>query len=366
MEIKIKNKSVGKGFPCFIIAEAGVNHNGKFDLAEKLIDAAKEAGADAVKFQIFKAENLVTLEADQAEYQTKNIGKKESQYQMLKRLELSYSDFERLKEYCDKKGIIFLATPHSGKEDVDFISKICPAIKVSSPDVTNLPILEYVARKNLPIILSTGASTSEEVREAVKTILFINKELILLHCTTNYPTKINEVNLRAMKTMEKEFGLPIGYSDHTEGIKISLVAVVLGACIIEKHFTLDKNMLGPDHKASLEPQELKKMVDEIRKIEKRLSAGENPDIILGELNVKEALGNGIKKPNLNELEVAKAVRKSIVATRDIEKGTEIREDMLAIKRPGTGIKPKFINKVIGKKTKKDIKKDELIKFEDLI
>ncbi len=366
MEIKIKNKSVGKGLPCFIIAEAGVNHNGKFDLAEKLIDAAKETGADAVKFQIFKAENLVTLEADQAEYQTKNIGKKESQYQMLKRLELSYSDFEKLKEYCDKKGIIFLATPHSGREDVDFISKICPAIKVSSPDVTNLPILEYVARKNLPIILSTGASTSEEVREAVKTILPINKELILLHCTTNYPTKINEVNLRAMKTMEKDFGLPIGYSDHTEGIKISLAAVVLGACIIEKHFTLDTNMPGPDHKASLEPEELKMMVERIRKIEKRLASGENPDIILGELDIKEALGNGIKNPNISEIEVAKVVRKSIVAAKDIKKGLTITENMLDIKRPGTGISPEYFNQVVGKKTKEGIKKDELINWEKLI
>jgi len=366
MEIKIKNKSVSKGFPCFIIAEAGVNHNGSFELAKKLIDAAKEAGADAVKFQTFKAEKIVTPEAEQAEYQTKNIGKKESQYAMLKRLELPYSDFKRLKEYCDRKGIIFLATPHSGKEDVDLIAKLCPAIKVSSPDVTNLPTLEYVAGKNLPIILSTGASTSEEVRGAVKTILPINKELILLHCTTNYPAKINEVNLRAMETMEKEFGLLIGYSDHTEGIKISLAAVVLGACIIEKHFTLDTNMPGPDHKASLEPEELKMMVEGIRKIEKKLVSGENPDIILGELDIKEALGNGIKNPNISEIEVAKVVRKSIVAAKDIKKGLTITENMLDIKRTGTGISPKYFNQVVGKKTKEGIKKDELINWEKLI
>jgi len=366
VKIKIGNKLIGKGLPCFIIAEAGVNHNGDIGLAKKLIDAAKKTGADAVKFQIFKAENLVTSEVDQAEYQTKNIGKRESQYQMLKRLELSYSDFKRLKEYCDRKGIIFLATPHSGREDADFISKICPAIKVSSPDVTNLPILEYVARKNLPIILSTGASTSEEAREAVETILSINKELVLLHCTTNYPTKINEVNLRAMETMKKEFDLPIGYSDHTEGIKISLAAVVLGACIIEKHFTLDKNMPGPDHKASLEPDELKEMVEGIRNVEKRLASGENQDIILGEFNIKEALGNGIKNPNLSEIEAAKVVRKSIVAAKDIKKGLTITENMLDIKRPGTGIRPKYLKKIIGKVVKNDIKKDELISWEKLI
>ncbi len=364
--IKIQNKIIGKGLPCFIIAEAGVNHNGDIYLAKKLIDAAKKAGADAVKFQTFKAENIVTPDAEQAKYQTENIGKKESQYVILERLELSYSDFEKLKEYCDEKGIIFLSTPHSSKEDVDLIAKLCPAIKVGSGDLTNLPTLEYMAGKNLPVILSTGMADLKEVKEAVDAVLPINKELILLHCTTNYPTKINEVNLRAMKTMEKEFNLLVGYSDHTEGIKVSLVAVVLGACIIEKHFTLDKNMPGPDHKASLEPEELKMMVEGIRKIEKRLASGENPDIILGELNIKEALGNGIKNPNLSEMEVAKVVRKSIVAARDIEKGTKIKEDMLTIKRPGTGISPEHFNQVVGKKVKEGLKKDELINWEKLI
>ena len=366
MEIKIKNKLVDKGLPCFIIAEAGVNHNGDFELAKKLVDAAKKAGADAVKFQTFKAENIVTPKAEQAKYQTKNIGKKESQYAMLKKLELSYSDFEKLKEYCDKAGIIFLSTPHSFKEDIDFVARICPAIKIASGDLTNLPILEYAAKKNLPIILSTGMANLKEVKEAVETILPINKELILLHCTTNYPTKVSEVNLLAMKTMEKEFGLPIGYSDHTEGIKISLAAVALGACVIEKHFTLDKNMPGPDHKASLETGELKEMAEGIRNIEKRLSAGENPETIIKQLDVSEAMGDGIKKPNPSEIEVAKVARKSIIAAKNIEKGAEIKEDMLQIKRPGTGIKPKFINKITGKKTRKEIKKDELIQFEDLL
>jgi len=366
MEIKIKNKSVGKEPPCFIIAEAGVNHNGDINLAKKLVDKAKESGADAVKFQTFKAENIVTPDAKQAKYQTENIGKKESQYEMLKRLELSYADFKKLKEYCGKVGMIFLSTPHSYKEDVDLVAELCSAIKVASGDLTNLPTLRYIAQKKLPIILSTGMADLEEVRAAVKTILPINKELILLHCTTNYPTPLNEVNLKAIQTMENEFNLLVGYSDHTTGINVSLAAVAFGACLIEKHFTLDKNFPGPDQKASLEPKELKKMIEGIRDIEKRRNKGENPEKIIEELCLPGVMGDGIKKPNQSELEVAKVVRKSIVVAEDIGKGTKIKGNMLVIKRPGTGIEPKFMNKVIGKESKKDIKKDELIRFEDLL
>ena len=344
----------------FLIAEAGVNHNGNFKLAKRLVDVAKKAGVDAVKFQTFKAKNIVTLDAKQAKYQTENIGKKESQYEMLKRLELSYHDFERLKKYCDERGIIFLSTPHSSKEDIDFIAKICPAIKVGSGDLTNLPILEYIAKKKLPIILSTGMATLKEVKEAVKTILLINKKIILLHCTTNYPTLLKDVNLKAMITMRKGFNLATGYSDHTKGIKVSLAAVALGACAIEKHFTLDRNFQGPDHKASLEPGELKEMIEAIRNIEKRISKGESSEKIIKGLNVPEVLGNGIKKPNPSELEVAKVLRKSIVAAKNIKKGTKIREDMMAIKRPGTGIKPEYLDKILGKTAKQDIRKDELI------
>jgi len=364
-EIKIGNKLIGKRKPCFIIAEAGVNHNGDFDLARGLIEAAKNAGVDAVKFQTFRAENIVTPDAEQAKYQTENIGKKESQYEMLKRLELSYSDFQKLKEYCDKIGITFLSTPHSSKEDVDLVAELCPVIKVGSGDLTNLPTLRYIAGKKLPIVLSTGMANLEEVKEAVKTILPLNKELILLHCTTNYPTKINEVNLKAMETMRKEFNLLVGYSDHTEGINVSLAAVALGACLIEKHFTLDRNLPGPDHKASLEPEELKNMVDGIRNIEERLNRAEKPEKIIEELKASEALGDGVKKPNISETEVAKVARKSIVAGQDIKKGKEIKEDMIIIKRPGSGIKPKYLNKIIGRKAKDDIKKDELITFEKL-
>jgi len=366
MEIKIKNRIINKKEPCFIIAEAGVNHNGDINLAKKLIDEAKKAGVDAVKFQTFQAEKIVTPEAKQAEYQIKNIGQEESQYAMLKRLELSYLDFQELKKYCDQKEIVFLSTPHSSKEDVDLVAELCPAIKVGSGDLTNLPILKYISFKKLPIILSTGMATLEEVKEAVEKIMPINQELILLHCTTNYPTPLNEVNLKAMLTLKKEFNLIIGYSDHTEGIKVSLAAVTLGASMIEKHFTLDKNLPGPDHKASLEQRELKAMVEGVRDIEKRLARGEKADELIKELDVEESLGDGIKRPNPSEIEVAKVARKSIIADLDIKKGITIEENMLTIKRPGTGIKPRFINEVIGKKAKRDIKKDELIQFEDLI
>jgi N,N'-diacetyllegionaminate synthase len=365
MEIKIKDYLIGSKYPCFIIAEAGVNHNGSFVLAKKLIDAAKSAGANAVKFQIFKSEKIVTPNAGQAKYQEENIGKKETQYSMLKKLELSYNDFKKLKEYCEKKGIIFLATPHSCKEDVDLVAKLCPAVKIGSGDLTNLPILKYAAAKKLPIILPTGMATMKEVKEAAGVILPVNKKLILLHCTTNYPTPLNEVNLRAMVTMEKEFDLPVGYSDHTQGIKVSLAARALGACIIEKHFTLDRNMLGPDHKASLEPKELKEIVSGIREIEVRIMKKENPNDIIRELNIDEALGDGIKRPNPSEIEIAKIARKSIIACLDIKKGEIIKENKLCIKRPGIGIKPKFLDKVIGRKAKEDIKADELLTWEKL-
>lgn len=340
-KIEIGNKLIGENEPCFIIAEAGINHNGSVVMAKKLIDAAKDAGADAVKFQTFEAEKIVTPNAKQAKYQIKNIGKKESQYTMLKKLELSYSDFRNLKKYCDRKKIIFLSTPHSCKEDVNLVSELCPVIKVGSGDLTNLPILEYIAKKQLPIILSTGMATLKEVKEAVKTILPINEKLILLHCTTNYPTSLKEVNLKAIQTMAREFNLPIGYSDHTDGIKVSLAAVAMGACVIEKHFTLDKNLPGPDHKASLEPKELNEMVIAIR-------------------NVEKVLGDGIKKPTESEEKIKKIVRKSIVAKIDIPPGTKITKEMLTIKRPGTGIEPKYLDMVIGKIARKGIKKDTLI------
>lgn len=358
--MKIGNKEIGNDH-CFIIAEAGVSHNGDIELAKKLVDAAVESGVDAVKFQTFKSEKIVTPDADQATYQKKNIGKDESQFQMLKRLELLYEDFRELKAYCDKKGIIFLSTPHSCEEDIDFLDELgVVAFKVGSGDLTNIPTLEYIAKKGKPVILSTGMATMDEVKEAVEAVTKYNKDLIILHCTTNYPCPLDEVNLKAMKTMEKEFSYPVGYSDHTMGIDVSLLAVSMGALMIEKHFTLDRNMEGPDHAASLEPHELKEMVEKIKN-------KPSLDIMLKEIADSETiLGDGIKKPNISEQVIAKVARKSITADKDIPTGTTITRNMLHIKRPEGGIRPKYINKVIGKKAKKDIKKDELFSFEDLV
>jgi len=340
-KIKIGNKIIREGNPCFIIAEAGVNHNGDIKLAKKLVDVAKEAGADAVKFQTFKAENVVTENAAMASYQKRNIKKKETQQEMLKEIELDYKDFIRLKKYCDKKKIIFLSTPHS-EDAIDFLEDLVPVYKVGSGDLTNLPFLEKIAKKKKPIILSTGMATLSEVKEAVRTIKRAkNNKIILLHCTTNYPCSLEEVNLRAMLTLKKEFNLPVGYSDHTLGILVPVMAVTMGARVLEKHFTLDKHLPGPDHKASLEPDELKEMIKTIR-------------------NVEKTLGNGIKKPTRSEEKIKKVARKSIVAKVDIPKGVKITKDMLDIKRPGTGIEPKYLKKIIGRITKKDIFKDEVI------
>jgi len=357
---KIGDKSIGEDCQCFIIAEAGVNHNGDILLAKKLVDAAKAARVDAVKFQTFKAEEIATLDAKQADYQSKNIGKIESQYEMLKRLELSYEDFRELKAYCDRAGIIFMSTPHSCKADVDLAAELCPAIKVGSGDLTNKPMLEYMASKGLPMIIATGMATMDETKEAVGWILPINQELVVLHCTTNYPTPLNEVNLRAIRTMQNELDIMVGYSDHTEKINISLAAVALGARVIEKHFTLDRNMFGPDHKASLEPDELKILVDGIRGVEGRMAQGESAENIILGLDIEAALGSGMKIPAPSEMETAKIARKSITATRDIAAGEIIGEEMLAIKRPGTGIAPKFLQSIVGKKTVAPIAENELI------
>ena len=328
-----------------IIAEAGVNHNGKISLAKKLVDAAKEAGADAVKFQTFKAENIVTKKAAMASYQTKNIKKEETQQEMLKKVELDYKDFIELKRYCDEKEIVFLSTPHT-EDAVDFLESLVPVYKVGSGDLTNLPFLKKIGEKGKPIILSTGMSYLEEVKEAVEAIRQTsNEQIVLLHCTTNYPCPFEEVNLKAMQTLQKNFGdLIIGYSDHTLGIVVPIMAVAMGAQVLEKHFTLDKNLPGPDHKSSLEPEELEEMVKSVRDAER-------------------ALGSGLKKPTRSEEEIKKLIRKSIVARIDIPKGTRITRDMLLIKRPGTGIESKYLNKILGKKAKKEIKRDELIYWE---
>lgn len=348
-------------FKVFIIAEAGVNHNGDLALAYRLVDAAKKAGADAVKFQTFKAENVVSKTAEKAEYQKKTTDAAESQFEMIKKLELSFEDFGKIKKYCDKKGIVFVSTPFS-YESVDFLESLVPLYKIGSGEITNLPFLKYVARKGKPIILSTGMSTLGEVEEAINTIINANPSffistthypssithhpLILLHCISNYPANFEDVNLKAMLTLKEAFKLPVGYSDHTLGIEISISAVALGAKVIEKHFTLDKNLPGPDDKASLEPQELTQMVVAIR-------------------NVEKSLGNEIKRPAQDELEVMKVVRRSLIAARDIRAGEVVKESDIAIKRPGTGILPKFKEIVIGMRPTRDIKKDEPFNWEDL-
>lgn len=338
--IKISNKPVGEGYPTFIIAEAGVNHNGKLEQAKKLIDIAVEAGADAVKFQTFKSENLVSSNLENADYVKKNIGKKLTQSEMIKSLELKYEEFKELKNYCDKKGIIFLSTPHSF-DAIDFLEDLVPAYKFGSGDITNMPALKHAAKKGKPIILSTGMSTLNEVKFAIDAIKSEgNNQIITLHCTTDYPCPIKEVNLRAMITMQKELDCLVGYSDHTSGIITPIVATALGAVIIEKHFTIDKNLPGPDHKASLEPDELKRMVNKIRETE-------------------EILGSYEKKPTKSEEKIMNLVRKSIVAIKEIEKGTIINKNMIAVKRPGVGVSPSQIDKIIGKKAKRTIAKDEI-------
>ena len=368
MRINISNKFIGEEESCFIIAEVGVNHNGSTELAKKLIDAAKDAGADAVKFQTFKAEEVVSKDVPMAKYQKENINKNGLQLEMIKKLELNYKDFIELKEYCDNRDIIFLSTPHC-ESSVDFLEPLVPAYKVGSGDLTNLPFLEKIAKKCKPIILSTGMGTIKEIREAIKIIRINSKDklkLILLHCTTNYPCSLEEVNLRAMQTMREEFNCLVGYSDHTLSINVPIIAVILGACIIEKHFTLNKNLPGPDHKASLELKEFKEMVKKIKNIEIRLKDGESLVKILEEIPyVEKILGKDIKKPTTEEEKIKPLVRKSIIAKVDIPKNTIITSNMLIIKRPGTGIKPKHLNKVIGKKAKYNIKKDEIITWDKI-
>lgn len=348
MKICINNRKIGKGEPVFIIAEAGVNHNGDISIAKRLIDIAKESGADAVKFQTFIAEDITSISSPKADYQKQTTDRDESQLEMLKKFELSFAEFREIKRYCDAVGIIFLSTPFDQKS-VDFLDELgIPAFKIPSGEITNFPLLKQIRQKKKPIILSTGMSTLEEIGNAVD-LLKINgaNDIVLLHCTTAYPAHPDSVNLRAMKTMHQKFNLPVGYSDHTNGITISIAAVALGATIIEKHFTLDKNLPGPDHKASLEPNELMMMVQAIR-------------------DVEMAFGNGIKNPAPCEIENEKSIRRSIVANKDIPKNAIIDQDSIIAKRPGTGISPINFSLIIGSRTKKEIKKDTILTWEDII
>jgi len=336
-KIRIRDRLIGEGEPVFIIAEAGVN----LERAKKLVDIAVNAGADAVKFQTYKAENVVASGTDSADYAKKNLGKQIEQVEMIRAYELDYNDFKIIKKYCDQKGIIFLSTPHSF-DAIDFLEDLVPAYKFGSGDITNLPALKHAAKKGKPIILGTGMSTLDEVKNAVRAIKKEgNNKIIALHCTTSYPCPIEEVNLRTMRTMQKKLDCLVGYSDHTLGITVPIVATSLEASVIEKHFTISQELSGPDHKASLEPHELKEMIRQIRIVEK-------------------ALGSSEKKPVDSEKKTMKLIRKSIVAKQNIPKGKIITKKMITIKRPGIGLNPKYIDKVAGKKAKIGIKKDEVI------
>ena len=333
----------------FIIAEAGVNHNGKMELAYKIVDAAKEAGVDAVKFQIFKSEKLISKSTKMADYQKENLKENISQLDMVKKLELSYEDFIKINEYCKEKGIMFMATPFDN-DSLDFLVDILKVdvLKIGSGDLNNYPFLEKVALKNKEIILSTGMSNLSDIEGALEFIAqYTDKEVKVLHCTTNYPCPMDEVNLKAMNTIKDAFQVAVGYSDHTLGIEVPIAAVALGAEIIEKHFTLDKTMEGPDHVASLEPNELKEMTRTIRNIEK-------------------ALGSGIKKPNKSEVKIQSIVKRKIVLAKDIEANHILTENDLEYKRCENGIESKYYKSIIGKKVKRKIEADSPLMWEDIV
>ena len=327
----------------YIIAEAGVNHNGDINLAYQLVDAAKAAGVDCIKFQTFKSENLVSHTAQKAEYQKAATGDS-SQQDMLKQLELSFGEFVSLKEYCDRKGICFLSTPFDF-ESIKFLNSIeMPFWKIPSGEVTNYPYLVALAKTGKPVVMSTGMCEMQEIEDAIA-VLRENgaSDIKLLHCNTEYPTPYEDVNLKAMKTLRDAFGVEVGYSDHTKGIEVPIAAVAMGAAVIEKHFTLDRNMEGPDHKASLEPQELKQMVDSIRHIE-------------------AALGSGDKKPSPSEKKNMAVARKSIVAAARIKAGDILTEENITVKRPGNGICPMRWKEVLGTRAVRDFEEDELIEI----
>jgi N-acetylneuraminate synthase len=354
----------------FIIAEAGVNHNGSLDMALQLIDVATDAGANAVKFQTFIGEKLVSRYASKAEYQTRNTGTAESQLEMIKKLELSEEQHMVLLEYCRNRSIEFMSTPFD-LDSVDFLANVINVsrLKIPSGEITNGLILLKFAQTGKPIILSTGMSTLDEVEMALGVLAFgfinsrekpsmgafteaysssegqafLKDKVSLLHCTTEYPAPFEEVNLKAMDTLRDKFSLPVGYSDHTIGIAVPIAAVARGAVIIEKHFTLDRNLPGPDHKASLEPGELKQMVSSIRQIEL-------------------ALGNGVKQPTASEIKNMVVARKSLVATRDIKKGELFAENNIAAKRPGNGIPPIYYWDVLGKVALRDYSIDEMVEL----
>lgn len=332
-----------------IIAEAGVNHNGDFNLAKQLVEVAAKAGADYVKFQTFKADKIVSKSAKKATYQERNINDgDDSQYAMLKKLEMPEEWHIELIKYAKEQGIQFLSTGFD-HESIDFLDQLdSPLFKVPSGEITNKPYLRHIASKRKPVILSTGMADIEEIKAALE-VLYENgigkKDVTVLHCNTEYPTPMEDVNLKAMLSIQNTLGIKVGYSDHTQGIEISIAAVALGASVIEKHFTLDRNLPGPDHKASLEPNELEAMIKAIRNIELAIS------------------GNGIKEPSKSEQKNVTVARKSIVAASQINQGELFTEQNLAIKRPGNGISPMLWDEIIGKTALKSFNPDDLIEIQ---
>ena len=329
-----------------VIAEAGVNHNGQIELARELIDAAVESGADFIKFQSFKANKLLTRKAPKADYQIKNTRSDEDQYAMIKKLELSEKMHSQIIDYCRERNIKFLSTGFDNDSVNFLVSCGLKILKIPSGEITNLPYLRHIGSLQKELILSTGMSNLDEIKEAIKILNLAGtpmENITLLHCSTDYPTSMKDVNLNAMDTMRKSFGVKVGYSDHTEGIEVAVAAAALGASVIEKHFTTDRNLPGPDHKASLEPKELKKMISLIR-------------------NIELALGNGIKQATSAEMKNKLIVRKSIVATRFIKSGEILSEENIAVKRPGNGISPMKWDDIVGSKAKRNFDIDDLIEI----
>ena len=329
----------------FIIAEAGVNHNGSLESAKELVDIANKAKADAVKFQTFRAEKIVTLSAPKAGYQKKGTLDMESQHELLKKLELSNDDFLELYSYCKEKNIIFMSTPFD-IQSAEFLNSLGMQIfKIPSGEITNLPYIRYIGGLKKQVILSSGMSTIEEIHKAYSVLIdcgTMHNDITVLHANTMYPTPMEDVNLRAMKSIRKALKVKVGYSDHTMGIEVDIAAVAMGASVIEKHFTISKNLSGPDHKSSLEPEDLNLMVKSIR-------------------NIEQALGSSVKTPSPSELKNINLVRKSIVANQSIKVGDTFTDENITVKRPGYGISPMLWDKIIGTKSKYNFKPDDLIK-----
>lgn len=345
--VKIGNIIVGNNNPVFIIAEAGVNHNGDINQAKKLIRQAKKIGANCIKFQTFKAERVVTQQAPKANYQLKTTNPQESQLDMLRKLELSPIAYQELVALCQKEDILIFSTPYN-REDVDFLDELgVPAFKLASIHLVEPYFLQYVAAKNKPMIISTGMATLAEVDEAIRAIKSTgNTQIIVLQCTTNYPSKLEDANLKAMQTMQNAFNVLVGYSDHTQSNTACIASVAMGACVIEKHFTLDKSLAGPDHSSSADPAEFEMLIKDIREAEM-------------------VLGSAIKEPCEVEKINAVGMRRSIVAKCDILAGDTITEDMLTFKRPASGIKPAFFADIVGRIAQQTLNKNELVTWEAL-